>query len=115
MCWSAGFNSPYQVGAILRKKAAGEEDTFEMNAIRIGDAAVVTAPFELFNATGMYIKERSPFDVTFVNAYSCGSHSYLPSANAYHDCYEWNQNRYEPGTAEIIQDEYVEMLKKLAD
>jgi hypothetical protein len=52
-------------------------------AIRIGDAAIVTGPGEIFTEIGLAVKERSPADVTFYAGYSNGCISYMPTASEY--------------------------------
>ncbi len=52
-------------------------------AIRVGDAAIVTGPGEVFTEIGLAVKERSPADVTFYAGYSNGCVSYMPTAAEY--------------------------------
>ena len=52
-------------------------------AIRIGDAAIVTGPGEIFTEIGLAVKERSPADVTVYAGYSNGCISYMPTAAEY--------------------------------
>ena len=54
-----------------------------ISAIRIGDAAIVTGPGEIFTEIGLAVKERSPADVTFYAGYSNGCISYMPTASEY--------------------------------
>jgi neutral ceramidase len=54
-----------------------------VSAIRIGDAAIVTGPGEIFTEIGLAVKERSPADVTFYAGYSNGCVSYMPTAAEY--------------------------------
>lgn len=54
----------------------------EIHALRLGDVALVTNPFELFLDYGERIKARSVAEQTFVVQLACGSHGYLPSAKA---------------------------------
>ena len=84
-----------------------------LNALRVGDCAIVFSPFELFSATGLHIKEQSPFALTMVKAYSCGNQCYLPSANSTTDSYESNCAYYERGTAEQLEEIVHGMLMKL--
>jgi hypothetical protein len=54
-----------------------------IGAIRIGDAAIVSGPGEIFTEIGLAVKERSPADVTFYAGYSNGCVSYMPTASEY--------------------------------
>ena len=59
--------------------------TFEtlIQAIRVGDVAIVATSFEMFFETGLTIKGRSPFPHTEVIGYSNGCAGYLPRAQDY--------------------------------
>jgi hypothetical protein len=50
----------------------------EFQAMRIGDALFITAPMEILSATALALKERSPFDRTFVVSLSNGYLHYAP-------------------------------------
>jgi hypothetical protein len=50
-----------------------------VQAIRIGDQAIVSFPFETFVETGLEIKMKSPFKHTFVIELANGSYGYLPT------------------------------------
>lgn len=113
MMEAAGFNSPYHCTAVIRKAKAPKESLIELYALRIGDAAIVFAPFELFYRTGKYIRDHSPFRMTFVKPYTCGSWMYLPTANTFQDSYEWNQTAFERGTAEKLEPVFERLLKEL--
>jgi hypothetical protein len=54
-----------------------------VNAVRIGDGAIVTGPGEIFTEIGMAVKERSPADVTIYAGYTNGCVSYMPTAAEY--------------------------------
>lgn len=113
MCYDRGFNSVYHCTGIPGKAAAPATGEIELHAVRIGDCALVTAPFELFSATGLHVKERSPFAMTVVKAYSCGYQSYLPSKDSTPDSYETNKTPYVRGTAEELEDRFIEMLRDM--
>ena len=59
--------------------------TFEtlIQAIRVGDVAILATSFEMFFETGLTIKRRSPFPHTEVIGYSNGVSGYLPRAEDY--------------------------------
>jgi hypothetical protein len=52
----------------------------EIQAIAVGDAAIVTNSFELFNGPGTRIKQASPFATTIAAAYTNDYLGYLPAS-----------------------------------
>lgn len=58
-----------------------EEETLTVTiqAIRIGDFAIVGIPFETLVEIGLEIKEKSPFSETMVIGLANGRHGYLPT------------------------------------
>ncbi len=54
-----------------------------IRALRIGEAVLVSAPMEIFSATGLAIRAASPFAMTFVGGYTNGTEGYLPPAECY--------------------------------
>ena len=55
----------------------GQNLTSEVQAIRLGDVAIVSSPGELFGEIGLAIENTSPFNTTFVAAYSNDNLGYL--------------------------------------
>jgi hypothetical protein len=54
----------------------------EFHAVRLGNVAIVTNPFELFTDYGMRIQARSKAVLTFVVQLSCHGSGYLPTDRA---------------------------------
>jgi hypothetical protein len=78
------FPRSYQQGALRMYldllERAPEPLRTQVVGFRLGDAAIVTNPFELFNAAGRRIKERSPFRTTIAAAYANDYAGYLPES-----------------------------------
>jgi hypothetical protein len=92
------------------------EDTIDANiaAIRLGDASFIVVPYEMFDDTGKDIRTRSPFEITFVLGYTNGRLFYIPSKTCIdHGCYGWECGLFVEGTAELLADEYVNLLNQL--
>jgi len=95
-----------------------------IQAIRIGDTAIVAIPGEAFAEIALAIRDRSPADraKTIFSGYSNGVISYLPSAAEYpHGGYEVDYAHHSYGLIEqvapeseaILVEAGVEMLKEL--
>lgn len=72
------------LGILERAEYQREISGFEMelHALRLGDAAIVTNPFELFLEYGMRIKARSRAIQTFIVQLACDFGAYLPTEKA---------------------------------
>jgi hypothetical protein len=69
---------------IMRYHNQAEHPVFpvELHALRLGDIAFATNPFELFLDYGLRIKARSRARQTFVVQLACGRGAYLPTGKA---------------------------------
>ena len=85
-----------------------------------GDLSMVIAPYEMFSTSARTIKTDTPFDMTFILAYTNGTQNYIPTAEAY----EYNDNvgsneayntPWPKGTDEALTDKYQELLNQLKD
>ena len=65
-----------------REQQFTETFTIEYHAVRFGNVAFVTNPFELFLDYGNRIKARSHAEQTFIVQLSCGKGGYLPTEKA---------------------------------
>ena len=66
-------------GAAQQGKAAF---TMELHAVRIGEIAMATNPFELFIDYGLQMKTRSRAQQTFLIQLACDGGWYLPTERA---------------------------------
>jgi len=100
----------------MAKQHSGTEVPFEIGTAMLGDIAFVTAPYEMFDTEGMYVKDNSPCEITFVMTVANGHAGYMPSdyAHEYNNCYEVRSGRYQRGTAEACAETMVNQLNALA-
>jgi len=61
----------------------GDKYIFPMTAVKIGDAAFVTLPGEIFSSVAKEIKKNSPFEKTAVMGLSQGCCGYVPDEKAF--------------------------------
>ncbi len=96
----------------------GEQRTTWLQAIRIGDVAVVGVPAEFFTVLGVDLKRRSPFKSTVVAELSNDWIGYLPDREAHqlggYQVWTGFHSYAEPGTGERLVDAAVQMLEELA-
>lgn len=108
------IHSPYHANAIVARHDMGTTLSMELNAILVGDISFVTAPFEMFDTNGAYIKDHTPVDMTVVMTYANEHVSYIASKEAFdYGCYEADIRRFTRGTAETVAETLVDMLKKM--
>jgi neutral ceramidase len=90
----------------------GQSLTTEVQAFRIGEAAVVGLPGEIFVELGMAIKAGSPIQPTFVAELVGDSVGYLPTRKAYDEGgYEVTATIFAPGAGEMLVDVAVELMR----
>lgn len=85
-------------------------------AISLGDFALVTAPFEIFDDNAVAVRESSPYAMTMYASCCNGSNGYLPTPPSFDwkITYESRTTSFPKGTAETIQKELTEMLSEVA-
>lgn len=109
-----GFSSAYHANAIVRRSAFGATRDMKICALSIGDISFIAAPYEMFASSGRYIKDNSPFGMTFVITCCNGNNGYLPTEAAYdYGCYESHTCNFTKGTAEDLAKTYVSLLEAL--
>ena len=91
-------------------------------AVSIGELALITAPYEMFDNNGKQIKDGSEFKMTLVLTNSDGAWAYVPSIEVWgndgygpdgYGGYEINATSFAAGTAEKLVGEYIRMLREL--
>lgn len=93
-----------------------EPDYVEVMAVRIGDLAIVALPGEVFCEIGLQIKKKSPAKYTIVIELANDAVGYFPTKRSFKQGgYEVTAGatKYEPGSAERLQNSAVNQLKKL--
>ncbi|HBN78145.1 MAG TPA: hypothetical protein DD473_20505 [Planctomycetaceae bacterium] len=90
--------------------------TVTIQAIRVGEFAIVGIPFETLVEIGLEIKDRSPFTKTMVIGLANGRHGYLPPPEQHRlGGYEtWlGTNIVQEDASVILTENLLEMLKEL--
>ena len=67
-----------QSGSIGSKKAPLAAGGFYLHAYTVGSLGFATVPAEIFDTTGMQIRQGSPCDITFVLSCANGRNTYIP-------------------------------------
>jgi putative membrane-bound dehydrogenase-like protein len=101
----------------LRDRQGAEQETW-IQAITIGDVAIVGVPAEYFTVLGVDIKRRSPFEFTYVAELANDWIGYLPDREGHrlggYQTWMGLHSYAEEGTGERMADEVVQMLDELA-
>ena len=113
-----GIHSIYHARAISRRAnvSAGSYTDIPVSTVSIGDVAFVIAPYEMFDAQGIQIKNGSPYEMTFVLTCANAGYSYIAPEYAFdHGCYEADMRVFARGTAEQLADNYITMLNTMME
>jgi neutral ceramidase len=117
---AAAARSVIETFRAMRRKLAsrqGETRRTWVQALRIGDVAIVGVPGEFFTALGEEIKRRSPFRYTCVFELANDYIGYIPDRPGYerggYQVWTGLHSYLEPGTGEQIVAEAVELLGRL--
>jgi hypothetical protein len=104
----------------MRKELAshwGEVRKSWLQAMLLGDLALVGVPGEMFTKLGIQIKRRSPFRYTFVVSLANDYIGYIPDKEAYdlggYQLWTGFHSFVEKGTGEIIVEQATQMLSEL--
>jgi hypothetical protein len=117
---SAAARSVIETFRAMRRKLAdrqGQPRKTWVQAVRIGDIALVGVPGEFFTSLGEEIKRRSPFRYTYVFELANDYIGYIPDRPGFerggYQVWTGLHSFLEPGTGEQIVAEAVELLGRL--
>ena len=110
-CKEYNFSSVYQSRAIRQRASKPATERMLVGAFRIGPIGFTAGTYEMFSDHSRYVKENSPYEVTFVVT---GNAGYIPSAEAYdYRSYEADTGMYARGVGEDLAKEYVRLLESI--
>lgn len=109
------INSYYHANRIVGNSRLGSTVSIPLAAWSFGQVGGFVNSYEMFDITGMYIKENSPFEITFVVGYSYpGGGGYIPAESVFmNGGYEADNCKFAPGAAELIAEKNLEMLRQM--
>lgn len=106
-----GFKSIYECRSIIMSGSYPKTKYVNINVLSAGDVSFAIFSGEMFSSTGRYIRENSPYDMTFILTCANGYNGYFPDERGYgYGCYEAYSSYVNKGTAEKIGEEYIKML-----
>jgi len=93
----------------------------EVQAIRIGNGAIVGIPAEIFTEFGLQIKKSSPFPYTFIAELANGCVGYVPTKDAFgtgplsYETRTAKSSKLAPEAGEMFVKTAIELLQRLAN
>ena len=100
---------------VMYRPDLGQSTDIPISAASVGDIAFVMAPYEMFDDSGVAIREGSPYKMTFILGYTNGNFGYFPSKPCCdHGCYEQENGSYVAGTAEELVTCYIDLLNQMS-
>ena len=112
MARELGFSSVYHASGIVSRSGIPEDELpIDLSVFSFGDICFTAAPYEMFAAHGMQIKEESPYTMTFVATCANGAMGYLPTEFAFEfGCYESHTSRFTADTGTKCAETFLSML-----
>ncbi len=100
---------------IIRRSALPETIDMEVYTISIGDVAFAGAPYEMFTADGVYIKENNNHKMTVMTYLTNGHNGYIPSTKSWENGgYACDITTYAKGSADLLNNKMIELLNNMA-
>jgi len=114
--WDRGFSGRYHASHVIHRFNQPPCREVELNVLSAGDISFATAPYEMYASNGMFIKENTPFEMTFVLAYCNGSFNYIVDKKGFENFfYEVKCRRFPEGAAEELVQQHVNMLNEIKE
>jgi hypothetical protein len=109
------INSYFHASRIVANAKLGNTQDMTLYAWSFGEIGGVVLPYELFDTSGMQVKEASPFARTYIVGYSYPSYvGYIPTEEGFaNGGYEADNSTYAAGTAEGMVENYLKMLNDM--
>ena len=60
-----------------------ETRALALSVASIGGIAFTSVPYEMFSSSGVYIKENSPYEMTFISTCTNGYNTYMPTKDTF--------------------------------
>ncbi|MBO4410649.1 MAG: hypothetical protein J5794_00445 [Lachnospiraceae bacterium] len=96
-----GLASVFQAEDMLRNAKMPDTFVYPVSLFTIGDVAFAANQFEIFDTLGEFVRDNSPYRLTFVLGLTDYRSSYMPSAYAYeYGCYEADTTKLAIGSGE---------------
>lgn len=106
-----GFSSVYHASAVTKRGYYKGNQYKDLYAFSVGPIGFVTNTYEMFSDHALYVKEKSPFDITFIIT---GCNGYIANEAAYeYRSYESDTSPYVKGTGEKLAEEMARLLNEL--
>lgn len=108
-----GFNSIYEVNALISRSGAPATGHFPISTMLLGDIGLCFFAGEMFGSQGRQLKDDSPV-FAFIITNSEDDQGYFPNATGKEEnFYEYQITKYEMGTGEAVAARFVETLTAL--
>lgn len=111
-----GFNSYLHANGVAHRAGydPGETICIDICALSCGDFSFICAPYEMFCSSGKFIKDNTPFPMTFVVTCCNNTYDYMADNTIFdYDVYEVNTRRFARGAAERLAQHFVDLLHEL--
>lgn len=110
-----GLATVHEASGLYNRMKAPATRTMTLNVLQLGsDAAMVFAPYEMFGEHGRYIKDNSPFAMSFICTSGEKHQGYMPTESACEQgYYEYDVTYYERGTGEKLAKIFVDTMAEM--